>query len=630
MPTSVAAKSKIKGGYQHRVLRVDLSREKFEDWTPDDDFVTEHIGGRGYGAALVAERLDPAREPLAPENPLIIAPGPLTGLYLPAAGKTSFASISPATGLYGDSSMGGSIGVELRQAGLDALEITGRAPEMSYLFIDDHETSVVPDPSIAGMTCLELEGYLKRRLGDEHIKIISIGPAGENLVVIACINGDWSRNAGRTGMGAVMGSKNLKAIVVRGAEDIPVADLGRLKELSDGAYARIAANPYFRFWQQQGLMSVVDYVNEAGVMPTHNFRDGYFPGSQRINGFQMVSRYKIGDTACFACSMACGNVCLVRDGKYVGTVCEGPEYETACMLGSNVGVDNFACILRGNQLCDELGVDTISTGNLIGLVIEARLEGLLTAADVDGLELSWGAEEAILKLIEKIAHREGVGDVLAGGSRKVLETWPQVKDILSHVKGLEQSAYDARAAVSMALAYGTSDIGAHHTRAWTLARELEEGDDWGVEEKVDLVIYHQTIRPLFDMLGVCRLPWIELGFGERAYADFFNAATGLDFSLDDLLERSRRTYDLTRSINTALGATRDDDYPPERMFTTPIATGPRASSTVNREEYERLLDRYYEKRGWDASGVPRISVLKAAKPKGEKKRKAQVKAAASS
>jgi len=594
----------IKSGYFKKILWVNLTTGRTEARPLDNDFILRYIGGRGFGARLVCDVVRDDLDPLGPDNILVIAPGPLTGLYLPGSAKTSFVSISPATGLYGDSSMGGSFGVELRQAGLDGLVLSGRAEKLSYLFIDDGEARLVEDGALAGKGCLEVEGCIKRKLGDEHVKVASIGVAGENLVRFACVTSDWGRNAGRTGVGAILGSKNVKALVVRGSKDLPVYDLARLKQLGDAAYERLRRNPYFEFWQRHGLMSVVDYVNEAGAMPTFNFRDGHFPQASRINGYQMEARYKIGDTACFGCSMACGNVCLVREGRYIGTVTEGPEYETACMFGSNVGVDNFACILRANYLCDELGLDTISTGNLIGAVIEGYKEGYLSLDDLDGVPVAWGDEARILDLIEKIAHRRDIGHVLAGGSRAVLEAWPHLRPLVSQVKGLEQSAYDARGALSMALGYGTSDIGAHHTRAWTLARELEEGANWDLDTKAELVIYHQTIRPLFDMLGVCRLPWIELGFREDAYADFFQAATGLPMSLEDLMECSSHIYDVTRMINVLLGTSRKDDYPPPRAFDTPVASGPQAGKALTREEYDKLLDIYYAKRGWDENGVP--------------------------
>ena len=595
---------KVKGGYFKKLLFVDLDKNDIRVVPLSDDFCLKYIGGRGMGIKLIWDNQKNYRSPLDPQNLVVVAPGPLTGLYLPSSSKTSFISISPATGIYGDSSIGGSFGVELRQAGYDALAIKGRAEKLSYLWIDDGEVKVVANDQLKGKGSLETEGIIKNELKDDHVSIASIGVAGENLVRFACITADWGRNAGRTGIGAVLGSKNIKAIVVRGSHDLPVFDLPRLKELSDAAYAHLRGHKYFSFWQEQGLMSVIDYANEAGVMPTYNFKDGRFDRAEKINGYEMQAKYKIGDTACFACPMACGNICLVKEGKYSGAVVEGPEYETACMFGSNLGVDNFACIVKANALCDDLGIDTISTGNLIGVLIEAQETGLISEEDVGGVRLKWGNEEGIIQLVHDIAHREGIGAVLADGSLELVKKMPQLAPIISQVKGLEQSAYDARAAVTMALGFATSDIGAHHARAWPLAKELEMGKDWGLDEKAKLVIYHQTVRPLFDMLGVCRLPWIELGFDENTYAQFYSAVTGITFNLDELLEKSNELYNLTRAINIKLGVNKKDDYPPERCFSTPIASGPQAGKVLDREDYENLLAIYYQQRGWDENGQP--------------------------
>ncbi len=599
---------KIRGGYFKRVLEIDLSSRKSRILELSDRFVLKYIGGRGFGAKLVWDNLRPGLDPLGPDNIVVIAPGPLTGVFLPAAGKTSLVSISPATGIYADSNVGGMFGVEIRQAGYDALVIKGRADRLSYIWIDDGQVEVVDNENLRGKGCLETEGMIRHEIGDEMVKIAAIGPAGENLVGFACITADWGRNAGRTGMGAIWGSKNLKAIAVRGSRDLPVYDIKLLRKLSNEAFESLKKNPYFEFWQRQGLMSVVDYLNHAGVLPTYNFRDGYFDRAEKISGYEMEEKYKIGDTACFGCPMACGNINLVKEGAYAGTVVEGPEYETACMFGSNLGVDNFAFILKANALCDDLGVDTISAGNLIGVLIEGYKRGDLKAGDVDGLRLEWGDEESALALIEKIARREGVGDVLADGARRVVEKWPALKPIISEVKGLEQSAYDGRATMSMALAYATSDIGAHHARAWTVGKELEMGADWSIEEKVDIVIYHQETRPLFDMLGVCRLPWIELGFSELHYPEFYRAVTGVSMTIEEMFSRSDDLYNLTRLINIDRGATRKDDYPPERCFDLPIQTGPQAGKVGDRDEYEKMLQLYYKKRGWDKNGIPPESV----------------------
>jgi aldehyde:ferredoxin oxidoreductase len=494
--------------------------------------------------------------------------------------------------------------VELRQTGVDVLSVTGRAPELSILFLDDDETRIIPMPELKGKSCLETEGLIEKKLGTHNIRVATIGVAGENHVKFACVNADWSRNAGRTGMGAIMGSKNLKAIAVRGSRDLPVYDIRGLQEESASAIKYMREHNFFKLWQQQGLMNVIAYANEEGILPTHNFKDSTFSRHKEIDGDKMVDLYKIGDSACFSCPMSCGNICLVKNGKYAGVVTEGPEYESCAMLGSNLGIDNFAAILAGNQLCDELGIDTISTGNLVGAVIEGYENGIISLADLDHQEINWGSEDTILELIRKIAYREGIGDVLADGSPAIIERWPEMDKLILQVKGLEQSAYDSRAGISMGLAYATSDIGAHHTRAWTIAKELEEGKDWSDEEKVGTVIYHQTLRPLFDMLGVCRLPWIELGLNERHYPNFYKFVTGLDKTLEELLELSNDIYDMTRLINTRQGMERKDDSLPYKVHSRPALTGPNAGKVIDQEAFQGLLSLYYEKRGWDENGIP--------------------------
>jgi len=405
-----------------------------------------------------------------------------------------------------------------------------------------------------------------------------------------------------------MGAKNLKAIVVRGHKDLPTYDVSGLMEEADRAYKYMAEHKYFRMWQQEGLMNVIEYANEKGILPVCNFKDTVFAKHDQINGATMLANYKIGNSACFSCSMCCGNICLVKNGKYTGTIIEGPEYESCAMLGPNLGIDNFAAILSAVQLCDELGIDTISTGNIVGAVIEGYERGILSLSDLDGREITWGDEDAILELIQKIAERQGIGDILADGSRRIIERWPEMDKIILQVKGLEQSAYDSRSGITMGLAYATSDIGAHHTRAWTIAKEIEEGQNWSDEEKVGIVIYHQKVRPLFDMLGVCRLPWIELGLNERHYENFYKFVTGKEASLEQLLELSNDIYDLTRLINTRLGISRKDDSLPYKVWANPPLTGPNAGKVIDKKEFENLLSLYYQKRGWNEDGIPPVEV----------------------
>ena len=597
----------IKSGYFKKHLHVDLTNGTAERRDLSASFVEKYIGGRGFGAKLVWDNLkkhDFKIDPLGPENLLVVAPGPLTGAYLPSSGKNSFVAISPATGVYGDSSMGGAFGVELRQTGIDVLSVTGRAPELSIVFIDNGETTVIPMAELQGTTCLEAEGIIKERLDTYGVHVATIGVAGENMVKSACVNSAWSRNAGRIGIGAIMGSKNLKAIVVRGNRDLPVHDIEGLMAEASEAYKYMEEHKYFRMWQQEGLMNVIEYANEKGILPAYNFKDSVFAKHDQINGATMLAHYKIGDSACFLCPMCCGNICLVKNGKYTGTVLEGPEYESCAMLGSNLGIDNFAAILAATRLCDELGLDTISTGSAVGAVIEGYEKGILSLADLDGRDITWGDEDAVLELIQNIANRQGIGDIIADGPRRTIQQWPEMDKMILQVKGLEQSAYDSRAGTSMALAYATSDIGAHHTRAWTIAKEMEEGQNWSDEEKVDIVIYHQTLRPLFDMLGVCRLPWIELGLNERHYANFYKYVTGEDLSLEQLLELSNNVYDLTRLVNVRLGMSRKDDSLPYKVHANPALTGPNAGKVIDQEYFQRLLSLYYQKRGWDQEGIP--------------------------
>ena len=603
----------VKSGYFKKHLHIDLTKGSAERRDLPDAFIEKYIGGRGFGAKLVWDNLrkhDFKIDPLGPENLMVVAPGPLTGVYLPSSGKNSFVAISPATGLYGDSSIGGSFGVELRQTGLDVLSITGRASELSIIFIDNDETTVIPMPELKGKSCLEAEGRIKEWLGTHAVHVAIIGVAGENMVRFACVNTDWGRNAGRTGIGAIMGSKNLKAIVVRGHKDIPVYDVPGLVAETEKACKYLQEHKYFKMWQQEGLMNVIEYANDKGILPAYNFKDSVFSKHDQINGATMLDQYKIGDGACFSCTMCCSNICLVKNGKYTGTVVEGPEYESCAMLGPNLGIDNFAAILSANRLCDELGVDTISTGNIVGAVIEGYEKGIISLSDLDGREITWGDEDAILELVQRIADRQGIGDILADGARRIIDKWPEMDKIILQVKGLEQSAYDSRPSISMGLAYATSDIGAHHTRAWTIAKEMEEGQDWSDDEKVDTVIYHQKLRPLFDMLGVCRLPWIELGLSERHYENFYKYVTGKEASLEQLLELSNDVYDLTRLINVRLGMSRKDDSLPHKVWANPPLTGPNAGKVIDREDFQKLLSLYYRKRGWDEEGIPPAGIEK--------------------
>ncbi len=589
------------------ILRIDLSKSKISEEKPVEDWAVKYIGGRGWGARKVWEEVGVEVNPLGPDNLIFFGSGPLTGLLVPSAGKMSIVSISPATGIYADSSVGGAFGAELKQAGYDAFTLKGVSKKPVYIMIDDGDVEIRDAKEYWGLGALTTEERLKKDLGDNDVHVLSIGPAGENLVKFACMTSDYGRNAGRTGMGAIMGSKRVKAIVVRGFKDIPIADVDKFMDIAYESYRTISENEFLDIWQRQGTLQVIEWANERGVLPTRNFQETSFEQAEEIGGDKM-EEVKTTDRACFACPMTCGNYCVIKEGD-TKVVVEGPEYETAAMLGSACGITDLKTVIRANNLCDDLGIDTISSGNLIGLLMEAYEKGIINKEDTGGIELKFGNGEALLKVLGMIARREGIGDIIAGGVKAVTERWKDTKPLAMQTKGLEQSAYDTRASPGMALAYATCDVGAHHSRAWVISKDLEMQDKWTAEDRARLVIYHQHIRPLFDCLGVCRLEWIELSLDESIYADFYTTVTGIKTTLKELLERSEAIYNLTRAINVVRGISRADDYPPERVFCDPVPSGPLKGKLLQREEYDELLDTYYRLRGWNDKGIPTKETL---------------------
>ncbi len=592
----------LKGGYTQRLLEINLSSGDIKTRGVDPSWSIKWIGGRGWGARILWEKLvqNPKLDPLGPENVVTIAPGPLTGLLLPSSGKTHIAAISPATGIYGDTNMGGEFGAEIKFAGYDALVLRGRSDKPTYLCVDDDEVELRSAGDYWGKGSLEAEEALKKDLGDEF-SVATIGPAGEKLSAIACITTNYGRNAGRTGMGAVLGSKNVKAVAVRGTKDIPVADTERLFNLAQEAWRWILQNHYRKIYHQQGTMIMVDIANETGILPTRNFTDSHFDHASDLSG-DMLGDFRKISKSCSFCPMFCGQFCVIKSGKYKGFAIEGPEYETATMLGAVTGIHDLSTIIYGNYLCDELGIDTISAGNLTGLAMEMYKHGIITGKDSGGLELEFGRDESLIEFIKMIGHRTGIGEVFSNGVKSVLKKWPSASRFAMQNKGLEQSAYDTRASLDMALAYATCDIGAHHNRAWTIGKLHPQATS---DERARLVIYHQHLRPLFDSLGVCRFPWIELRYPEDNYAAFYSAATGIETTLGHLLARSEGVFNLTRAINVVRGMSKKDDYPPERVFKDAVQSGLNKGAKLTRDAYESLLRTYYEQRGWNPeNGIP--------------------------
>ena len=614
-------------GYAGAILRIDLSNATVRKEPLPDSLVKNFIGGRGFVAKLLYDEIVPGIQPFDPQNMLIAATGPLTGHFLPASGKTHFGTKSPATGGYADSNMGGHFGPQMKYAGYDVLVITGQAESPSYLFINDDAVEIRPAAEYWGQGSITAEKNFKDRLGDDY-QILTIGPAGENRVRYACISHDFGRQAGRTGVGAVMGSKNLKAIAVKGTQGLPVADLKKAYARGKEAYRNVMAKPGFEGWTPEGTAGITNWTNEVGVFPTRNFQTSYAEHYKDINGKAVIDRLKITDKGCFGCPTPCGKYGHTKTSLGSAYV-EGPEYETIALFGGNCVLKTIEEVAYANYVCDELGIDTISAGVVIGWAIECFQKGILTR-DAMGREIDFSDLDSVVYLLNKIAKREGIGNMLAEGVKIAAEkTGNGSERFAIHVKGLEWSGYECRNAPSMMLAYMTADVGAHHNRAWVLGHDLAgawtnvhdliasggevEAQPRAIvsDRSAEYVIASQHKRSLFDVLGNCRLQMMELGFEEEHYAELYSVITGRKKSWEELLNISERIWHLTRafSVREVNGFGRHLDFPPARLYEEPIADGPNQGHVISRKDIEKLLNWYYEARGWNPNGIPTRKTL---------------------
>lgn len=590
-------------GYGGRIVRVDLSRGEVSiDPTPED-LAREYIGGRGFVARILWDELEPGVDPLSPGNKVVMASGPLAGLFLPGSGKIEMGAKSPQTGLYGEGNMGGHFAGELKFAGYDALIIEGAASEPCFIVIDDDKVEIRDAGKYWGKGAFEAEKMLKDDLGGEF-QIATIGPAGENMVTYAVVSHDFGRQCGRTGVGAVLGSKKVKAVAVRGSRGFPVADPERVLAKGKEMYEACFAKPGFEEWTPYGTAGVTDWINEIGAFPTKNFHTGYFEKHKQINGPTLREKILILDKGCMGCPIPCGKYSKV-DYKGRTIYVEGPEYETIALMGGNLLIENIEEVAYVNYVADELGLDTISGGAVVAFVLECLEKGILTPADV-GRDVKWGDADGVAWLLERIARREGVGELVARGVKEAAERIGKGSERFAmHIKGLEISGYESRFAPAMMLAYMTADIGAHHNRAWAITYDAAVGQDI-IEGKAAKVIELQHVRPLFDALGLCRLQWVEIGFELEHYAEIFPIVTGWDYSWEDLLRISERIWNLTRCFNRR---ERPDfgrawDLPPPRWLEEPLPSGAGKGRCMSRENADKMLDEYYELRGWDANGLP--------------------------
>ena len=616
-------------GYAGKVLRIDLDADKIIKEPLSNKMCEEFIGGRGFVAKTLYEELPPDTDPLGKNNLFIIATGPLSGHFLPASGKTHFGSKSPATGGYADSNMGGHFGPALKYAGFDMAVIKGKAKTPSYLYIKDDIIEIRDAKTYWGKGSLTCEEMMKKDLG-EDFQILTIGPAGEKLVNFACISHDFGRQAGRTGIGAVLGSKNIKAIAVKGTGSIPVFDLKKAYAKGKQAFKKISEKPGFKGWTPEGTAGITDWVNEVGSFPAKNFQTSHIDHSHMINGKKVLERLKITDKACYCCPTPCGKYGKTK--TTLGTAyMEGPEFETISLFGGSCMLESIEEIAYANYLCDELGIDTISGASVAAFAIECFEKGLITKEDI-GKEIKFGDFDSIVYLLDIMSLRKNaLGDLLSQGVKTASQKIKQGSEKFAiHVKGLEWTGYECRNAPSMMLAYMTADVGAHHNRAWVLGHDVV-GAGTNVhdlitagaksdtrpkavmhyDDSAGYVIESQHLRPAFDLLGCCRLQMMELGFEVEYYAELFGVITGRKISWDDIIKTSEKVWNLTRVIWTReiRDFGRKFDYPPPRFYEEPTPSGPNKGYYIQKEDIDKLLDAYYAKRGWNQNGIPTQKIL---------------------
>ena len=590
-------------GYGGNILRVNLTTGKITKQPTPPELARDFIGGRGFGAYFLFKEVPRHTDPLSPENKLIISSGPLSGLMIPGAGKCDFTTKSPLTNGYASSSLGGHFTAEIKYAGLDSIILEGASPKPVYLFIENDKIELRDASHLWGKGTIAVEKELKEKLGEEF-QIAVIGPGGENGVSFASINHDFGRQAGRGGVGTVMGVKKVKAIAIHGTKSISVADPEGYRKAGMALFKACKDAEGLKPWQSYGTTIVVSWCDEVGALPTRNFSAGSFEGGKTLYGPVMREQIVITDKGCFGCPSPCGKYSRMK--RYNSNV-EGPEYETIGMLGSNLGLSDIQDVAQANLLCDDLGIDTISTGGAIGWAMECYEKGIFTKKDTDGLELKFGNTQAVFALTEKIAKRQGLGALLAEGVKKAAKKVGQGSDKFAiQVKGMEQSAYATHNATAMLLAYMTCDVGAHHNRAWAITYDLQVGREKVVPEKVARVIWLQNFRPMFDVLGACRLQWVELSIDRDLYVPALAAITGIHRTWQDLETVGERIWNLTRLYwsreNEGFGRTWDQPSP--RFYEEPPKTGVTAGQITRYEDVQHLLDMYYEQRGWSSDGMP--------------------------
>ena len=593
-------------GYGGRVLRVDLTNREFQTEPLEESWVKPAIGGRAANTKRLFEELDPHCDPLGPDNILIFGVGPLTGSLLPGSAYYTVSAKSPLTGILGDSAAGGQFAPEMKLTGFDQVIITGKANRLLYLMITEKGVEFVECPEYAGMNIIETTKAIRDTQKDYSIQVAAIGPAGENKVLFASIVSSGNRVNGRTGMGAVMGSKNLKAVAMRGSLSVDMAEpLAFMEEVEEIKQKILQHNEYQKRYSMGTTMLMKD-LNSIGILPTKHFQEGVCSYVDDISGQTLANSFKVKNKACFNCNLHCSRYYVVENFE-----AEGPEFETLCSFTSRIGNQDLPFALEMNQYLNQTGLDSVSTSEVIGWIMECQEKGLISPKDLDGLQISWGDKDKIRAVVDMIVHRRGIGDRLANGTKRLSEGFnEEAKNLAMHVKGLDIICGDPRGIKGYGLTYAIASRGADHLRAepyFELTGRKEEAKKrFGTEKaaqrleeegKAALVSWSEKIALLTDSLTMCKnvgLCMDILSF-EKASA-LLRTGTGIDYPPEYLEKILGDAINVDRKLNQKFGLSDKEDTLPERFKKEPLKEGPSKGSTVN---IEKMVDEYYKIHRWD-------------------------------
>ena len=586
-------------GYMGKLLVVDLTQGELKDEPLDPNIAHDYVGGAGYAARYLYDELGPDTEPLGPDNTLMFMTGPLVGTRAPSCGRHEVCAISPLTGIWGESNSGGFWGAELKFAGYDGIVIRGCSEKPVWLSIEEGKPPALRDASdLWGLDTYETQDRLRGQLGDEKVRVASIGAAGENLVLYAAIMNDHGRAAGRTGMGAVMGSKKLKAIAVRGKQRIPLAEQRLFSQTAKEAVRIVKDDISTQVYREMGTASFVDMSIMWGNMPNGYWSEPRFEEATNLSGVSMMESILTRPVPCYGCLVACGRKVTLKDTPYDVEVVDGPEYETVATLGSMLLVDDLPAVAYAGHLCNRHGLDTITAGSAISLAYLLYERGFLTADDTGGLPLKWGDIETAHTLLEMIAHREGFGDVLAEGCQRIGARYG-AGDLALHVNGLEPAAHDPRALSGMALVYATSPRGACHLQGEMYSIDMGltipevgifPGGRFKTRGKAKVVVRAQDWRTLYNSAIMC----VFVNPTAPVLVRLLSAATGWSSDIVWWQRTGERIFNLKRAFNNRLGVRRGNDRLPERML-IPMSNGSRGRTP----RMDKLLEEYYGERDWD-------------------------------